>query len=61
MESEKPPLEHSCLCATCREHPRSREAQEHRAINRVLATLNEKSRRRFPVCLYWMRHFAILN
>lgn len=39
--------EHKCTCATCRDHPYAAAAKEHAAINRVLATLNEKSRRRF--------------
>jgi hypothetical protein len=38
---------HNCQCQTCREHRYSRVAHEHRAINRVLADLDEKSRRRF--------------
>lgn len=42
-----------CSCATCRCHPRSAVAKEHRAINRVVATLNEKSRRRFAGLLAW--------
>lgn len=42
-----------CSCATCRAHPRSAVAKEHRAINRVLVTLNEKSRRRFVGLLAW--------
>lgn len=46
-----------CTCLTCREHPRSGVAEEHRAINRVLMTLNEKSRRRFVglLALQWGR------
>jgi hypothetical protein len=36
-----------CQCQACRAHRYSRVAQEHRAINRVLAGLDEKSRRRF--------------
>jgi hypothetical protein len=40
-------VEHACACATCRAHPYAATAKEHSAINRVLATLNEKSRRRF--------------
>jgi hypothetical protein len=40
-------FEHECACATCRDHPYSATAKEHLAINRILATLNEKSRRRF--------------
>jgi hypothetical protein len=39
--------EHACTCPTCRDHPYAATAKEHAAINRVLATLNEKSRRRF--------------
>ena len=38
---------HQCECEVCRERPRSETAKEHRAINRLLATLDEKSRRRF--------------
>ena len=38
---------HKCTCAACREQPRGAVAQEHQAINRVLTTLDEKSRRRF--------------
>lgn len=38
---------HTCTCEECRRHPRSALAKEHRAINRVMANLNEKNRRRF--------------
>ncbi len=38
---------HACTCATCQYHPYSAVAEEHRAINRVLATLDERNRRRF--------------
>jgi hypothetical protein len=38
---------HQCDCETCHHYPRSETAKEHRAINRLLATLDEKSRRRF--------------
>ena len=38
---------HACGCQPCQQHPYSRVADEHRAINRVLVTLNEKNRRRF--------------
>jgi len=41
----KPP--HQCTCETCQDYPRSETAKEHRAINRLLAILDEKSRRRF--------------
>jgi len=48
---------HECTCAACHEHPRSDIAKEHRAINRILATLDEKSRRRFVglLALQWGR------
>ena len=38
---------HRCECAACAEHPYGRVAREHQAINRVLATFDEKGRRRF--------------
>ncbi len=38
---------HRCGCEMCHEHPYGSVAQQHRAINRVLATLDEKNRRRF--------------
>ncbi len=38
---------HACTCATCQHHPYSAVAEEHRAINRVLAMLDERNRRRF--------------
>jgi len=39
----------------CRAYPASATAKEHRAINRVLTTLDEKSRRRFVglLALQW--------
>ncbi len=39
-------LLHQCDCDICRQLPRSETAKEHRAINRLLVTLDEKSRRR---------------
>jgi len=50
-------IEHRCTCTVCCEHPYSSTAKEHRAINRVLSTLNEKSRRRFVglLALQWGR------
>jgi hypothetical protein len=50
-------IEHRCTCTICCEHPYSGTAKEHRAINRVLSTLNEKSRRRFVglLALQWGR------
>lgn len=53
MQRSKKPSEHRCTCATCRAHPRSRVAKEHRAINRVLSRLDEKSRRHFVGLLAW--------
>jgi len=44
-QSDKKPL-HVCTCSACRRHPRSLVAKLHRSINRVVVTLDEKSRRR---------------
>jgi len=38
---------HRCQCFTCREQPDSDTAQQHRDINRLVATLDEKDRRLF--------------
>ena len=38
---------HRCECGTCRAHPYSQVAKEHKAINRVLVTLDERTRRHF--------------
>jgi len=38
---------HVCTCTDCRRHPRSPIAKLHLGINRVAATMDEKSRRRF--------------
>lgn len=38
---------HRCTCQTCKQHPYSALAREHEAINRVVAGLDEKNRRRF--------------
>lgn len=35
-----------CACPACDQHPYSALAQEHSALNRVLATLDEKEHRR---------------
>lgn len=57
MKREPKRIEHQCICLTCRAHPYSAVAKEHRAINRVLMMLNEKSRRRFAglLALQWGR------
>lgn len=48
---------HVCTCTACQEDPHGEVAQEHQAINRVLTTLDEKSRRRFVglLALQWGR------
>lgn len=38
---------HQCGCRRCAEHPYSRLARQHQAINRVMAGFDEKGRRRF--------------
>ena len=38
---------HECECAECRAHPQGETAEEHRAVNRVAAALDERNRRRF--------------
>jgi hypothetical protein len=40
------PSVYACPCLTCTQHPKSRRAAQHRAINRLVALLNEKQRRR---------------
>lgn len=45
-EQKKRPV-HRCECRDCSQHPYSRQAQQHKAINRIVATFDEKSRRRF--------------
>jgi hypothetical protein len=37
---------HQCGCDVCANRPRSREAREHRKINRMVSTLDEKNARR---------------
>ena len=37
---------HVCTCAICHHHPYSTAAEQHRALNRALATLDERNRRR---------------
>ena len=48
---------HTCTCTICQQHPYSNVAQQHRAINRVLASLNERNRRRFVglLAIQWGR------
>jgi hypothetical protein len=36
---------HVCACATCQQHPHSSLAREHRRINRLVASADERMRR----------------
>ena len=47
MATQSGQASHVCTCDMCQQHPYSAVAEHHRAINRVLATLDEKNRRRF--------------
>lgn len=38
-------LVHTCACPTCRQHPQGRVAREHRALNRLIAASDERTRR----------------
>jgi len=57
MKRDQRPEVHQCICETCQQHPHSTIAKEHRAINRLLAGLDEKNRRRFIglLTLQWGR------
>lgn len=57
MRDEKKQDIHQCSCSACRRHPRGTVVKEHRALNRVLAGLDEKNRRRFVglLALQWGR------
>ena len=46
MKENKSSQFHKCNCEKCQQQPYSETSKEHRAINRVLAGLDEKSRRR---------------
>lgn len=46
---------HRCDCEACTTHPYGQVARQHQAINRVLATFDEKSRRRFAGLLALQR------
>jgi len=45
-----------CQCEQCHHHPFSEVAKQHRSINRLLAQLDEKSRRRLAGLLA-LRHW----
>jgi hypothetical protein len=38
-------LVHACECPTCRQFPKGRIAREHRALNRLIAATDERTRR----------------
>jgi hypothetical protein len=46
MKKDKHRKIHQCKCQECHQHPYSTIAKEHKAINRLLAELDEKNRRR---------------
>jgi hypothetical protein len=58
MTAKQPRVRHRCECDECRVHPHGHIANEHRAINRVLAGLNEKNRRRFAGVLALERDYG---
>ena len=47
MTSKTKKTLHNCRCESCVQHPYSRIAKEHKAINRVLLGLDERNKRRF--------------
>jgi hypothetical protein len=46
---------HACSCASCRDFPGGETAQDHRAVNRVVASLDERRRRLFAGLLAQQR------
>ena len=46
MKNASYPIVHKCKCEICQQHPYGAIAKEHKAINRLLAELDEKNRRR---------------
>jgi len=38
-------LVHACECPRCRQHPKGQVAREHRALNRLIAASDERTRR----------------
>ena len=47
MAKNHPGVDQSCACSECLRYPLSETAKLHASINHVLATLDEKHRRRF--------------
>ena len=57
MKRRNKAVVHQCICQICQQHPYSAIAKEHKAINRLLADLDEKNRRRVAglLALQWGR------
>lgn len=55
MATQSGQSSHVCTCDLCQQHPYGAVAEHHRAINRVLVTLDERNRRRFVglLALQW--------
>jgi len=45
MAKENAPRVHPCGCSICQQHPHGQVAREHRALNRLVASMDERSRR----------------
>jgi hypothetical protein len=45
MDNQVGRIRHVCSCQNCQDSPQGKDAEEHAAINRVLATLDERGRR----------------
>ena len=58
MAAKQAVVRRQCECDECRVHPYGHVANEHRAINQVLAGLNEKNRRRFAGVLAVEREYG---
>lgn len=61
---------HQCCCETCQCHPHSQVAQQHKALNQLLAQCDEKTRRRVvgllalqwgPRCISLLRRITGLS
>ena len=57
MKPTSKPNLHKCVCQACQQHPYGAVAKEHQAINRLIAGLDEKNRRRVVglLALQWGR------
>jgi hypothetical protein len=47
MKPKQETKTHPCRCESCQRHPYGAKSKEHRAINWLLMSLDEKHRRRF--------------